>query len=347
MPKPLWQPTEEQIANTNLTAFQNAVSDRYNLNFANYFDLHKWSVEEKSEFWRFYADYAQLPFKQQPAEGAEAICSNDPMPHTKWFEGATLNYAEALLFPKDIQGTETAITALNERGERCTLSYDELRAEVAKCAAALKKSGVGKDDRVAAYVGNIPEAIILLLACSSIGAVFSSGSPDFGYEAALARFGQIEPKVLVGSDSYYYNSKHFDTSSVLKQLTEAIPSIQTTVFIAYGQSDEGTSDGLYWQDWLGKEVPELSFEELPFDHPLYVLYSSGTTGLPKAMVHRAGGALLKHHVEGHIHSDIKRGDVVLYFTTCGWMMWNWLVTNLAHGANIKDFFLWYRCTFYP
>ncbi len=326
----LWHPSEARVASTNITSFQEVLLKHLGKEINSYVELHRWSVESIDDFWEFYVDYAKLPLTTPPQE----IISNDPMPYTRWFKGATINYAEATLFPRGVSEAQTAITALNERGEKLELTYQDLRQQVANCVTALKASGVGKGDRVASYIGNIPEAVILLLACSAIGAVFSSSSPDFGYEAALARFGQIEPKLLVASDSYWYNGKEYLTKKVVKQLQQAISSVQKVVYVTYGSSGQQQADGLYWQDWLNNELETLSFTPLDFDHPLYILYSSGTTGLPKAMVHRAGGVLLKHHVEHKLHSDIKVGDVVFYFTTCGWMMWNWLVSALGQGASI-------------
>ncbi len=326
----LWHPSKTRIDSANLTFFQKAVSRHLGIDINSYAELHRWSVESAADFWEFYVDYAKLPLTTLPQE----IISNDPMPYTRWFKGATINYAEAMLFPRGVSEAQKAIVALNERGEKLELTYRELRQKVASCITALKASGVEKGDRVAAYIGNVPEAVVLLLACSAIGAVFSSSSPDFGYEAALARFGQIEPKLLVASDSYWYNGKEYLTKNVIEQLQKNIASVQNVIYIDYGASDQKQADGLYWQDWLDNEAEELSFAALDFDHPLYILYSSGTTGLPKAMVHRAGGVLLKHHVEHKLHSDIKAGDVVFYFTTCGWMMWNWLVSALGQGASI-------------
>ncbi len=332
-PQALWNPSKTRIASANLTSFQKAVSKHLNKNISGYAELHHWSVESLADFWEFYANYSELPFKTLPRE----IVSSKPMPYTHWFKGATINYAEAMLFPKGLSEAQTAIIALNERGEKLELTYRELKQQVASCVNALKSSGVSKGDRVAAYICNVPEAVVLLLACSAIGAVFSSCSPDFGYEVALSRFGQIEPKLLVASDSYWYNGKEYSTKAVISQLQQAIPNVREVIYVAYGTSSQKQADGLYWQDWLSNKVEELNFTPLEFDHPLYILYSSGTTGLPKAMVHRAGGVLLKHHVEHKLHLDVQSGDVVFYFTTCGWMMWNWLVSALGQGASIVLF----------
>jgi acetoacetyl-CoA synthetase len=309
-------------------AFQQAVAERFGREFPDYLALHRWSVESTETFWQVYAEWARIPF----ASPAVRVKSDEPMPLTKWFEGATLNYAEALLYPTEAVSPErTAIIAVDERGVERRLSYRALREEVARCAAALRRDGVGEGDRVAALTANIPEAVVLLLACASLGAVFSSCSPDFGFEAAYARFGQIAPKLLFASPGYIYNAKRFEILDTAKRLAREIESYPNLVLLP--DPEAADVGGLHWEVWLERETA-FSATPLPFDHPLYILYSSGTTGLPKAMVHRAGGVLLAHHREHRLHGDIRPGDVVMYFTTCGWMMWNWLVSVLAQGATI-------------
>ncbi len=324
--KPLWTPSDRRVAEAAMTEFRRVVEKHTGQTLSDYGALHTWSAENPADFWALYADYAGFDLK------AQQVMSDDPMPHTKWFGGATLNYAEALLYPSELQSEDQlAIVAANESGDLRQLTYAELRQEVARCAAALKRTGVEEGDRVAASVSNTPEAVILLLACASLGAVFSSCSPDFGADAAADRFGQIEPKLLVASGGYHYNGKFYSTLETVQKLSGRIGSLLETVVIP---SDKGSGDFTAWGDWLGNEDTPLDFTPLPFDHPLYILYSSGTTGLPKAIVHRAGGALLTHHKEHRLHADIKPGDTVFYFTTCGWMMWNWLVSVLAQGATI-------------
>ena len=334
MEKPLWTPSPERVERASITDFRHLVEQKTGEALPDYAALHAWSAAQPADFWELYAEYSGVAFETPP----EKIMSDDPIPHTKWFEGATLNYAQALLHPPtladDNAANVTAVIAVDETGRERSLSYAELRLEVARCASALTRSGVGQGDKVAAYVCNVPEAVILLLACASVGAVFSSCSPDFGFDAALARFGQLEPKLLFASDGYSYNGQAFQTLPTVARLAEAMGGLSGVVLIPYRDLPESeTYPG--WRGWLEDAPPSpLAFAPLPFDHPLYVLYSSGTTGLPKAMVHRAGGALLTHHKEQRLHSDVRPGDVVFYFSTCGWMMWNWLVSVLAQGAAI-------------
>ena len=344
--EPLWTPSSERVASSNLAKFMETVSSCLRRDISDYNELHAWSVENPADFWAFYAAYAGIDFDAGP----KTVMGDDPMPRTKWFEGARLNYAKALLFPAGLEDEmQAALISLTETGAEQSLSYAELREQVARCAAALKREGVTQGDRVSAFATNTPETVIAFLACSSIGAIFSSCSPDFGLDAAQARFGQIEPRLLFASPFYYYGGKRFDTLETVAKLAERVESLEKIVLLPYpgepstplnkgGPNKRSAIQGGFdsWQDWLEAET-ELEFSSLPFDHPLYILFSSGTTGLPKAMVHRAGGALLKHHVEEHLHSDIKPGDRVFYFSTCGWMMWNWLVSVLAQGATVIQF----------
>ena len=344
--EPLWTPSSARLESSNLYAFQKTASRHLGREFETYADLHAWSVEDLAAFWAFYIEDAGLKF----GGSVGSVMSGDPMPFTKWFEGATLNYAEQLLHPKALASPhQPALIAVTETGAERTLSYAELRAETGRCAAALKSEGVGVGDRVAAFATNTPETVVLLLACASLGAIFSSCSPDFGLDAAASRFGQVEPKLLFASPFYYYGGKRFETLETVQKLVEGMGSLERVVLLPYGGEDppvpplspplrggRGGSPFVVWQEWLEPPTPP-TFEQLPFDHPLYILFSSGTTGLPKAMVHRAGGALLKHHSEQHLHCDIKPGDRVFYFSTCGWMMWNWLVSALAQGAAVVQF----------
>lgn len=339
--KPLWTPSRERRESANITAFMRAVSKHLGKPIENYAQLHAWSVEHVAEFWKFYGAYIGLELS------AKSVLSSDPMPYTKWFEGATLNYAEQLLYPKGLTSEEQlAIISVTEQGQERTLTFAELRYNVASCVTSLKREGIEAGDRVAAFACNTPETLIVFLACASIGAIFSSCSPDFGYEAAYARFKQIEPKLLFASSHYFYGGKRFDVTEAVQKLALSISSIRNTIWLQEFTAQtiplavehlDGSKTQLYskWEEWLGTPSSfPLPLFSLSFDHPLYILYSSGTTGLPKAIVHRAGGALLQHHKEHHLHCDIKPGDKVFYFSTCGWMMWNWLVSVLAQGATI-------------
>lgn len=322
----LWSPSPERVANANITAFMKAAAVYAGQSFSDYAELHRWSISDVAQFWRFYAEYAGFDF-----ENARVLQGS--MPYTQWFEGATLNYAEALLHPKNLKdASQAAIISLTETGHERMLSYAGLRQEVLCCIAALQAEGLQAGDRVAAFACNVPETVILFLACASIGVIFSSCSPDFGVDAALARFAQIEPKLLFASGTYFYAGKRCDTGETIEALKQGISSLKKVIQLPYPDISMYPS-WISWADWL-EEASSFSFAAFPFDYPLYILYSSGTTGLPKAMVHRAGGALLQHHKEHHLHCDIKSGDRVLYYSTCGWMMWNWLVSVLAQAATI-------------
>ena len=329
----LWTPSAERVARAAMTAFRHAAARECGRPLDSYRALHEWSIESPAVFWEFYARH-QAPGVSRPTG---AVMSDDPMPLTRWFEGATLNYAQALLYPSPAVAPDApAIIAVDESGSERHLSWRDLRDEVARTAAALSRDGIGPGDRVAAFAANVPETVVLLLACAARGIVFTSCSPDFGADAAHARFHQIKPRLLVASDTYLYNGRRFDTASVIDALTLRLDPPPAVVTL----SDDTPSrrpGSRRWRDWVSPAAAEPAWTPLPFDHPLYVLYSSGTTGLPKAMVHRAGGALLTHHKEHRLHCDLGPGDRLLYFTTCGWMMWNWLVSALAQGTTIVLF----------
>jgi acetoacetyl-CoA synthetase len=313
-----------------MEAFRRAVEAEHGVRLPDYDALHAWSVREPEAFWGFLARYLRLPFATPPSR----VRSGDPMPLTRWFEGATLSYARALLRPPDsVDGGAPAVVAVSEAGAERTLSRDELFDLVARVQAGLRRLGVGRGDHVVALAANVPETLALLLACAGLGAVFASASPDFGPDAAAARFAQLGPKALFATTAYLYGGRRFDTAGTATRLRDALGGVPAVAVPYPGLPDAVPAGFVTWDAFLG-EGGEPVLEDLPFDHPLYVLFSSGTTGLPKALVHRSGGALLTHVKELALHCDVRPGDVVLYYTTCGWMMWNWLVSSLACGAAV-------------
>jgi acetoacetyl-CoA synthetase len=332
MAEPLWTPSAGRVRDASLTSFRRFAAGRLGRPLDDYWALHAWSVEAPAAFWELYVEYSRLPISRPTGP----VMSADGMPFTRWFEGARLNYAQASLYPDPaVDPVAPAIIAVDESGYERTLSWSDLRPAVARAAAALVRDGVGAGDRVAAFATNVPETVVLLLACASIGAVFSSCSADFGVDAAFARFHQIAPRVLAASTGYVYNGRRFDVTTVVSELASRLAPNPRIVLL---DPDAPGRDGwTRWDDWLDASEAGPDFAPVGFDHPLYVLYSSGTTGLPKAIVHRTGGALVTHHKEQRLHSDLRTGDRLLYFTTCGWMMWNWLVSALASGVTIVLF----------
>ena len=332
MSEPLWRPTAKQIEAANLTAFLRQVRERSQVELADYEALYQWSLAEPALFWQAVWEFSGL-VARQPFE--EVVVDFDQMPGASWFPGAKLNFAENLL---RYRHDRRALVFWNERGFQRALTYVELYDQVAKVADVLRSWGVQSGDRVAGFLPNIPEAIVAMLAATSIGAVWSSCSPDFGMQGLLDRFGQIEPKVLFAADGYWYSGKAFNVLEKVRQAREQIPSLERVVVIPYLLENPAIGHipgAVLWPSLLAaSSATEVTFEPLTFAHPLYILYSSGTTGPPKCIVHSAGGVLLQHLKEHVLHCDLTFRDRIFFFTTTGWMMWNWLVSALATGCEV-------------
>ncbi len=327
--RPLWTPSDERISRSLLTRFMRFAGHREDKVFAHYDALYDWSVTEPERFWRLLWEFFEVL-----GEPGEVVVSNaDAMPGARWFPGARLNFAENLLRRRD---NHPALVFRGEDGRRETVSYRDLYASVARLAASMRGAGIGPGDRIAGFMPNCPETVIAMLAAAGIGAVWSSCSPDFGEAGVLDRFGQIEPRILLTTDGYRYNGKALDSLARTRAIVKRLPQIERVVVVPFLEESpelSGLANAVLWDDFLSEETG-LTFEDLPFDHPLFIMYSSGTTGVPKCIVHGAGGTLLQHLKEHGLHTDINPDDVLFYFTTCGWMMWNWLVSGLARGCTI-------------
>jgi acetoacetyl-CoA synthetase len=344
---PIWTPSPARVARANLTRFIAQVrelgQDGRAESVHDFESLYEWSIRNVELFWlevrRFGGIVTGPPDPDIACErvlvGRDRMAPPDPVLGPNWFVGTRLNFAENLLRYRDEQ---EAIVAWNEGGAQKRLTYAQLFDEVTRVAAGLRALGVIAGDRVAGFMPNIPETVIAMLAATSIGAIWSSCSPDFGVAGVLDRFGQIRPRVLLCADSYLYSGREIDCLARAKEIVERIPEIEHVVVVPYlnaSPSLDGIRAAMSWHDLRSRgKSTALEFEHLPFNHPLYIMYSSGTTGLPKCMVHGAGGTLIQHLKELGLHTDVKRDDRVFYFTTCGWMMWNWLVSCLSLGATI-------------
>ncbi|MGC8491816.1 MAG: acetoacetate--CoA ligase [Syntrophobacteraceae bacterium] len=331
MMEPLWKPSEKRIRESNMYRFMQSVNLAHETYFADYDDLYRWSIDNLesfwSEVWRFVAITPSL-------RNERVIDDPTKMPGAHWFPEARLNFAENLLRYRD---EKTALIFRGEDRVRRTLSYRELYAATAKVAAALRAAGVVAGDRVVGFMPNMPESIIAMLAATSLGAIWSSCSPDFGIRGVLDRFGQTRPKVLFTADGYYFKGKRLDCLEKISGIIQELPSIEKIVVVPYTQENPDLASlpmAIHYDDFVKNDAGEMEFTRFPFEHPVYIMYSSGTTGLPKCMVQCAGGVLLNQLKELILHTDVKREDTIFYYTTCGWMMWNWLTASLATGATL-------------
>jgi acetoacetyl-CoA synthetase len=338
----LWQPSRERIERANMTAFMRAVEREYQVNLPEYGHLYQWSIDAPADFWLSLWRFTKVVAEQR---GTAVLEDGDRMPGARWFPAARLNFAQNLLRRRD---AAQAIVFWGEDRVRRSLSYAQLYEQVSRLAQALRDAGVSPGDRIGAFLPNMPETVIAMLGAASIGAVFSSCSPDFGVRGVVDRFGQIAPKVLIGADGYYYMGKTYDCLEKLEGIAAELPSLERMLVVPYVSEAPDLKklrQAQLFPDFLSPyRLDPIRFESLPFDHPLYILYSSGTTGVPKCIVHGAGGTLLQHLKEHVLHTDVRRDERIFYYTTCGWMMWNWLASALASEATLL---LYDGSPFYP
>jgi acetoacetyl-CoA synthetase len=338
----LWQPSDARIQSTNLAAFIAEANRRHGLALADYDDLWRWSTDHISDFWTLVWETCGL----RGERGTPVVDDETKLPGARWFPNGAVNYAQNLLAPRP--GDQDALVFWGEDKVKRRLSFDALCGEVSRVQQGLIALGVGKGDRVCGYMPNMPETIIYMLAAAALGAIWSSASPDFGVQGVLDRFGQIEPRVMVTVDGYYYNGKSHDIRDKVRQIVDRIPSLEVVSVVPYTADAPDVSmirNGVLHQTFTAPyQAAEIHYEMLPFDHPLFIMFSSGTTGVPKCIVHSQGGTLLQQVKEHVLNSDCHPGDRVFYFTTCGWMMWNWLVAALAAKATLL---LYDGSPFYP
>jgi len=334
MTKPLWQPSEQQIKNTQMFKLMKQISTEHNAELDDYQQFHQWSVDNNELFWDAIWQHCGVVSEYK---GDTILADGEKMPGAQWFPEAKLNFAENLLKFRD---DRKAIVFRDEQGNREEITYAELFQRVAVLASALRQHGIVAGDRISGFMPNLPETVIAMLAATSIGAVWSSCSPDFGQHGVVDRFGQVKPRIMIAANGYYYNGKTLDSMPRIAEIAAQIDSIEKIIIVPYttGNPDLSTlNNAILLGDFVDNSATEIEFEQLPFNAPLYIMYSSGTTGVPKCIVHSTGGTLIQHLKEHMLHTDLKRDDVLFYYTTCGWMMWNWLVSGLACGATLMLF----------
>ena len=325
----LWEPSAAFQAGTNLTDYLGWLERERGLRFSDYAALWRWSVDDLEAFWSSIVDYYEIPIRGDRSR----VLGQRTMPGAVWFEGAEINYAEAVF--RQASTDRPALLFQSERHPLRSVSWEDLEASVASVVAGLRRLGVGRGDRVVAVLPNVPEAVVAFLACASLGAIWASCSPDFGMRSLIDRLAQVSPKVLIAVDGYTYGGKRFERREIIGEVRAELPSLQWTVLVPYLDPDAAADRAgeMSWAEFIAGPVEPLTFESLPFDHPLWVLYSSGTTGLPKAIVHGHGGIVLEHAKVVGLHCDVRRGDRMFWYTTTGWMMWNLLLGSLLVGGT--------------
>jgi len=332
MAKRLWEPSEKRIKSTNMYRFINFINRKYDKNFSEYEPLYRWSIENIPDFWASMWEFAEIKASKSYDRVVDDL---DKMPGAKWFPGAELNFAENLLRYRD---DHVALIFKGEGRESTKMTYKELYEEVARVAKSLSEAGVQPGDRVVGFMPNMPQTTVAMLAATSLGAVWSSCSPDFGIKGVLDRFGQIKPKVLFTANGYAFKGKTFNSLDPISNILKELPTTEKVVVVPYTEEDPDISaipNAVHYRDFRSSQSNlEIQFRQLPFEHPLYIMFTSGTTGLPKCMVQSAGGVLINQLKEHMLHCDTKREDTIFYFTTCGWMMWNWLNCALSVGASV-------------